>query len=90
MLGKLWLSRYTEQRGKEGARASLMILRVGYEDHPMKVKVMVELYNKLGTWNISSHTWWTEIACSLPAVIRRSGPGGPSTTPWWGPTCPAH
>ena len=42
-----------------------MILRVGYEDHPMKVKVMVELYNKLGTWNISSHTWWTEIACSL-------------------------
>ena len=45
-----------------------MILRVGYEDHPMKVKVMVEL--KLGTLNISSHTWWTEIA-SLFSMKRK-------------------
>ena len=44
MLGKLGCRDSIEQRGKEeGARASLMILRVGYEDHPMKVKVMVEL-----------------------------------------------
>ena len=47
-----------------------MILRVGYEDHPMKVKVMVEL--KLGTLNISSHTWWTKIACSQRERWRSS------------------
>ena len=37
------LSRQHRAERKGGARASLMILRVGYEDHPMKVKVMVEL-----------------------------------------------
>ena len=58
-----------ERLGGE-ARASLMILRVGYEDHPMKVKVLLQL--KLGTLNISSHTWWTDIACSRRERWRSS------------------
>ena len=49
---------------------NLMIQRMGYEDHPMKVKVLLQL--KLGTLNISSHTWWTNIACSRRERWRSS------------------